>query len=150
MNLYELTIHEAHRLLKKKEVTSVELTRSVLDRIEKVEPKVRAFVTVTGDSALAQARAADERLKSGEATPLSGIPAVIKDNMCTKGVRTTCSSRILENFVPPYDATVVEKLNAAGMVMVGKANMDEFAMGSSTENSAFFAAHNPWDLSRVP
>ena len=147
---YDLTIHEAHQLLKKRELSSVELTKGVLERIHHVEDKVRCFVTITEDAALAQAREADERIKAGKLSPLTGIPALIKDNMCTRGVKTTCSSKMLGNFVPPYDAAVVERLKAAGMVMLGKGNMDEFAMGSSTENSAFFATHNPWDLNRVP
>ncbi len=150
MAKYDLTIHEAHQLLKKGEVSSVELTKSVLERVGEVEGKVRSFVTVTEESALAQARQADERIKAGEFSPLTGIPAVIKDNMCTKGTTTTCSSKMLEDFVPPYDATVVEKLNTLGMVMVGKGNMDEFAMGSSNEHSAFYPTRNPWDLDRVP
>lgn len=128
----------------------MELTRACLERIEQVEPKVHAFVTVTDELALKQARRADELLASGKAHPLSGIPVLIKDNMCTKGIRTTCSSRMLANFVPPYDATVVERLSSCGAVIIGKANMDEFAMGSSTENSALFITHNPWDLARVP
>ena len=147
---YDFTIHEAHQLLKKRELSSVELTKGVLERIHHVEDKVRCFVTITEDAALAQAKDADERIKAGKLSPLTGIPALIKDNMCTRGVKTTCSSKMLENFVPPYDAAVVERLKAAGMVMLGKGNMDEFAMGSSTENSAFFATHNPWDLKRVP
>ncbi len=147
---YDFTIHEAHQLLKKRELSSVELTKGVLERIHHVEDKVRCFVTITEDAALAQARDADERIKAGKLSPLTGIPALIKDNMCTRGVKTTCSSKMLQNFVPPYDAAVVERLKAAGMVMLGKGNMDEFAMGSSTENSAFFATHNPWDLKRVP
>lgn len=147
---YDLTIHEAHQMLKKRELSSVELTKGVLERIHHVEDKVRCFVTITEEAALAQAREADERIKVGKLSPLTGIPALIKDNMCTRGVKTTCSSKMLQNFVPPYDATVVERLKAAGMVMLGKGNMDEFAMGSSTENSAFFATHNPWDLNRVP
>ncbi len=122
----------------------------MLKRIGQVEERVRAFVTVTEELALRQAQQADERIASGRFGPLTGVPALIKDNMCTKGVLTTCSSRMLHNFVPPYDAIVIEKLNSQGMVMVGKANMDEFAMGSSTENSAFFTTRNPWDLSRVP
>jgi aspartyl-tRNA(Asn)/glutamyl-tRNA(Gln) amidotransferase subunit A len=146
----QLTINEAGRLLKEKKLSSVELTKDYLERIEKVEPQVRALVTVTADLALGQARRADEAIAAGKAGPLTGVPLAIKDVICTRGVRTTCSSKMLENFVPPYDAAVMEKLNATGAVMVGKANMDEFAMGSSTENSAFFATHNPWDLERVP
>ncbi len=147
---YDLTIHEAHQMLKKGKISSVELTRAVLDRIGEVEDRIRSFVTVTEDLALSQAQEADGRIKGGDAGPLTGVPVLIKDVMCTRGTRTTCSSRMLENFVPPYDATVVEKLREQGMVLVGKGNMDEFAMGSSTENSAFFPTHNPWDLSRVP
>jgi aspartyl-tRNA(Asn)/glutamyl-tRNA(Gln) amidotransferase subunit A len=128
----------------------VELTKAYLERIQKVEPKVHALVTVTEKLALEQAQRADKLLASGNATPLTGIPTLIKDVICTRGIRTTCSSKMLENFVPPYDATVVEKLNEAGAVIIGKSNMDEFAMGSSTENSALFITHNPWDLTRVP
>jgi len=149
-NHNHLTIHEAHRLLKAKKLSSVELTRACLQRIRQVEPDVHALVTTTEELALKQAQKADELIAAGDTNPLTGIPALIKDNMCTKGVRTTCSSKMLENFVPPYDATVVEKLNDCGAVVIGKANMDEFAMGSSTENSALFTTHNPWDLSRVP
>ena len=111
---------------------------------------MKSLVTLTAENALKQAQRADQIIANGEMTPLTGVPAIIKDNMCTRGIKTTCSSKMLENFVPPYNATVIEKLNMAGMVMIGKANMDEFAMGSSTENSAFFTTRNPWDTSRVP
>ena len=147
---YQLTIHEASQLLRDKKLSSLELTKACLERIRQLEPKVHALVTVTDELALSQAKKADRLIAKGKTQPLTGIPVVIKDNMCTKGVRTTCSSKMLENFVPPYEATVVERLNSCGAVTIGKANMDEFAMGSSTEHSAFFTTHNPWDLSRVP
>jgi aspartyl-tRNA(Asn)/glutamyl-tRNA(Gln) amidotransferase subunit A len=150
LTINQLTIHEAHQLLKTRQLSSVELTRACLERIQQIEPKVHALVTLTDELAHQQAQEADKVIATGSMNPLTGIPALIKDNMCTKGIRTTCSSRMLENFVPPYDATVIEKLNGCGVVIVGKANMDEFAMGSSTENSALFITHNPWDLSRVP
>jgi len=150
VNLHELTIHEAHDLLKKREISSVELTTAVLDRIGQIDEKVDALLTVTDELAMVQAQKADELYKTGEITPLTGIPAIIKDNMCTRGTRTTCSSKMLENFVPPYDATVIEKLKPEGIVMMGKSNMDEFGMGSSTENSAFYPTRNPWDRNRVP
>ena len=148
--LCQLTLHEAKALLERGECSAVELTEACLARIEGIEEKVRAFITVTPDLALEQARAADEARARGESAPLLGLPLAIKDVLSTRGVRTTCGSRILENYVPPYDATVVTRLRAAGAVMLGKTNTDEFAMGSSTENSAFFTTRNPWDLERVP
>ena len=149
-NLRQLTIHDAHDLLKRKEISSVELTRAYLRRIDAVEERVKAFVTVTGDTALKQAQRADERIATSDFTSLTGVPMQIKDVMCTSGIRTTCSSRMLEDFIPTYNATAVEKLFSQDAVLLGKGNMDEFAMGSSTENSAFFPSRNPWDLERVP
>jgi len=128
----------------------VELTKATLERIAGIEDKIHAYVTITEDIALRQAEEADDSIRSGNITPLTGVPVLIKDVICTKGIRTTCSSRMLENFIPPYDATVVKKLKAQKTVILGKGNMDEFAMGSSTEHSAFFPTYNPWDLSRVP
>jgi aspartyl-tRNA(Asn)/glutamyl-tRNA(Gln) amidotransferase subunit A len=148
--LNQLTIHQAHELLKQRKISSVELTKSALQRIAAVESKVQACVTITEDMALKQAEEADSYIDSGNISPLTGIPTLIKDVICTKGIRTTCSSKMLENFVSPYDATVIQKLRAQKAVILGKTNMDEFAMGSSTEHSAFFPTHNPWDLSRVP
>jgi len=146
----QLTIHEAHGLLKAKKLSSVELTKACLERIKEVEPKLKALVSTTEELAISQAQKADQRIAKGDIGPLTGIPVVLKDVLCTRGIKTTCSSKMLENFIPPYDATAVEKLNDCGAVTVGKANMDEFAMGSSTEHSAFFPTHNPWDLDRVP
>ncbi|HET8839873.1 MAG TPA: Asp-tRNA(Asn)/Glu-tRNA(Gln) amidotransferase subunit GatA [Ktedonobacteraceae bacterium] len=149
--LYKMTIDEAGRLLREGKISSVELTRAYLERIRAVDDKVKAFTLVTDDLALKQAEEADQRLRSEEAvTPLTGIPLAIKDVISTKGIPTTCGSRMLENFRPPYNATVMDRLNTAGAVMLGKTNMDEFAMGSSTEHSAFFPTHNPWDLERAP
>jgi aspartyl-tRNA(Asn)/glutamyl-tRNA(Gln) amidotransferase subunit A len=150
VELYNLTISEAHRLLKNKEVTSRELTRAVLDRIAAVEGRIDAFLTVTADQALEQAAAADRAIATGNCWPLTGIPLAIKDVLCTRGVRTTCGSKILGNFIPPYDATVIARLKQEGAVIVGKLNMDEFAMGSSTENSGFKITRNPWDTARIP
>jgi len=149
--LYRLSITEAGKLLRERKISSVELTRAHLDRIQAVEDKVRAFTLVTDDLALKQAEAADRHFKNGDTVaPLTGIPLAIKDVICTKDITTTCGSRMLENFKPPFDATVMERLNADGVVMLGKTNMDEFAMGSSTEHSAFYPTHNPWDLERAP
>ncbi len=149
-NPADLTLTDLRDMLDKGDVSSEEATKAYLDRIEKIDPKVRSFVTITGEKALEQARKADKVISRGEASPLTGIPLGIKDVICTKGVKTTCSSKMLGNFVPPYNATVMERLEAQGAVMLGKLNMDEFAMGSSTENSAFFQTRNPWDLDRIP
>ena len=148
--LPQLTIHAAQNLLERGEVSAVELTEAVLERILAVDNDVKAYLTLTPEVALDQARAADQQRAAGERLPLLGIPVAIKDVLCTAGIRTTAGSRILEQFVPPYDATAVSRLKAAGAIILGKTNTDEFAMGSSTENSAFFTTHNPWDLTRVP
>jgi len=145
-----MTIHQLHEMLKRREVTSQEVTSSVFNRIRKVEGQVHAYVSLTEDLALQQAEEADKRIKRGEMTLLTGIPIALKDILCTEGIKTTCSSHILESFIPPFDATIVKKLKAAGAVFTGKTNMDEFAMGSSTETSCFGVTHNPWDLTRVP
>ncbi|HIP95715.1 MAG TPA: Asp-tRNA(Asn)/Glu-tRNA(Gln) amidotransferase subunit GatA [Anaerolineae bacterium] len=150
MELHELTIHQARSLLKSGEISALELTTAAIDRILQVDNEVKAFLTLTPEQALEQARQADARRDAGKDTPLLGIPLAIKDVICTEGIPTTCGSKILENFIPPYSATVVERLRAAGAVILGKTNTDEFAMGSSTENSAYFTTHNPWDLNRVP
>lgn len=151
MKLYELTASDLSQLLQKKEVSSVDILESFLERIEQVEPYIRAFITHTPAMALQTARQVDtRRLRKEKLHPLAGVPIALKDNICTMGLRTTCASRILENFIPPFDATVVALINAIGMPLLGKTNMDEFAMGSSTENSAFYTTRNPWDLNRVP
>ncbi len=145
------SIRELHTQLIKKERSAVEITQEALDRIQALEPQLHSFLCITAEKALQQAQEVDAKIASGEEIGLlAGIPIGIKDNMCTKGILTTCASRILENFVPPYESTVTQKLAEAGAVMVGKTNLDEFAMGGSTETSAYQITTNPWDLSRVP
>jgi aspartyl-tRNA(Asn)/glutamyl-tRNA(Gln) amidotransferase subunit A len=148
-DLFRLTIADARELLRRREISASELTRACLDRIADLDRRLNAFITLCPREAIAQAEAADARLRVGDAPDLCGIPLGIKDIFLTRGVRTTCASKILANFVPPYDATVIARLRAAGSVFLGKANMDEFAMGSSSENSAFGPTHNPYDLTRV-
>lgn len=150
MKLHELTISQAASLLSKRQLTSKELTLAILGQIESIEERVCAYISIDPDIAIMQAEIADKMLLKGNGSSLTGIPIAIKDVICTKGVRTTCASRILENFIPPYDATVIQKLKESGAVLIGKTNMDEFAMGSSTENSGFKLTRNPWDLARIP
>lgn len=148
--LYELNICEAHKLLTRREISSVELTEACLNRIENVDSKIKACITIISDIALKNAEKADIKLNNGEVDILTGIPLLIKDNICTSDIKTTCASKMLRDFIPPYNATVIENLYERGAVLLGKTNMDEFAMGSSTENSAFFATRNPWNLDYVP
>jgi aspartyl-tRNA(Asn)/glutamyl-tRNA(Gln) amidotransferase subunit A len=148
--LYHLTIHELHDRLQGKEVTALEATEALLKRIQEVDPRIKAYLTVTEQEAMQGAQEADRRIADGKILPLTGIPLAIKDNMCTQGIRTTCASKILEDFIPPYDATIVRKIKEQGGILLGKANMDEFAMGSSTENSHFNITRNPWNLETIP
>lgn len=151
MKLFEQPAHVLHDMLVNKEITSLELTQAVLARIDEVEGDVQAYLTITREEALAQAKAADEKIAKGEEIAfLEGIPGAIKDNICTKGIKTTCASKILQKFVPPYDATVMQKLEAQNPVVLGKTNLDEFAMGGSTENSAYHPTCNPWNTDCVP
>ena len=148
--LTDLSISQALEKLRAGDITSVKLTQAHLDQIEQYDEQVKAFITVTAEQALEQAKAADAARANGEDKPLLGIPLALKDVLSTKGIETTCGSQILKGYVPVFDATCVERLLDAGMVMLGKLNMDEFAMGSSTENSGYFETRNPYDLERVP
>ena len=151
MELYFETAHNLHDKLLNKEISAVELTNAVISRLDDCEENIGAYLAVTKETALEAAKKTDEKIAKGEAIGfLEGIPGGVKDNICTKGVKTTCASKILENFIPPYNATVVEKLTKANYSLLGKLNMDEFAMGGSTENSAYHLTHNPWDKDRVP
>jgi aspartyl-tRNA(Asn)/glutamyl-tRNA(Gln) amidotransferase subunit A len=148
--MYDKTIAELSEGLRSKAFSSVELAQALLARVDSLDSQLNAFITVTSEQALAQAQAADERIAAGQGGPVTGIPIAHKDIFCTEGVRTSCGSRMLDNFIAPYNATVVEKLAAAGLVMVGKTNLDEFAMGSSNENSFYGPVKNPWDIKAVP
>lgn len=151
MELYELTAHELSDLIKNKKVSAVDITKSVLDRIEKTDAKVGSYITVCGNEALKRAELVQDRIDKGNTnSPLAGIPMALKDNICTEGVKTSCASKMLHNFIPPYNATVARKLYDEETIVLGKLNMDEFAMGGSTENSYFKQTRNPWDLQRVP
>ena len=151
MNVHSLTLHELTAKLKKKELSAEELTRAVFDRVSATEDKLHSYLTLCPETALSEAKRADQKLRTEEnSSPLLGIPIALKDILLTQGVLTTCASKMLGNFIPPYDASVVKMLKQAGAITVGKTNMDEFAMGSSTENSAFAITRNPWNLDRVP
>ncbi len=151
MDLHELSIQQAHELLSSRQMSSEELTRAYLERIRRIDPQIKSYVTVSEEVALDQAHQADQRIKTGEGlTPLTGIPYSAKDSLSTRGINTTCSSKILANYKPFYDCTAIRRLNSASSVLLGKTNMDEFGMGSSTENSGFFTTRNPWDYDHVP
>ena len=151
MEITELTVHELQEKIKNKELTISQITKAYVDRINEKEKDVNSFITTLTDEAIEKSKEIEEKVNNGELnSELAGIPIGIKDNMCTKGVKTTCASKMLENFVAPYDATVVEKLNKEGMINLGKLNMDEFAMGASTEYSALAKTRNPWNLNTVP
>lgn len=150
MELYEQTIHDLQAQLQARQVSSVELTTSFLNRIEATDASINAFITVTKEQALADAAAADQRIADGNCAPLTGIPVALKDIFLTEGVRTTCASKMLDNFIAPYDATAWAKMKSQGAVLLGKLNQDEFAMGSSCENSAFGPTRNPWDREHIP
>lgn len=151
MGMRYISIHEAHDALVSKQVSAVELVQYYLERIKQIDPKVRACLSVCGDEALAAAKAVDKKIACGDAIGLlEGIPYTAKDMYLTKGIRTTAASKILENFIPPYSATVIEKLDAAGAILIAKVNHDEYGHGASTENSGYHPTHNPWDLDKVP
>jgi len=151
MGVVEKSVSELQELLVHRDLSSTELTKAYIEHIHSVDPKLQAYLTVLEDQAIAQATEVDRKIAQGEVLgSLEGIPMALKDNMCTEGVRTSCASKMLENFIPPYNATVTDRLRAAGTVLLGKLNMDEFAMGSSTENSYFMKTRNPWDLECVP
>ena len=150
LDLTKITISEARTLLDRGEVSSVELAKEYIDRIRNLEKSIDAFVTVTEDQALLDAGQADKRIHDGTQSNLTGIPMQLKDNICYSGIPTTCSSKMLENFVPPFDATVSRTLKNENAILLGKRNLDEFAMGSSTENSALKSTKNPWNIDRVP
>ena len=151
MELYQLSSHELHKLLTDKKVRSVEITQNIYERIEKLDKKLNSYITLTKELALQEAEEVDKKISKGEKIgPLAGIPIAIKDVISTKGIRTTCGSKILSNYIPIYDATVIEKLKRENALILGKTNMDEFAMGSSTENSAYGVCRNPWDTSTIP
>jgi aspartyl-tRNA(Asn)/glutamyl-tRNA(Gln) amidotransferase subunit A len=150
LEIYSQTIREASSAIERGDVSPVELVKAVLGRIDAVEGEVGAYITVNRDDAVEQAKQAEKSIKNGVKRSLNGIPIAVKDNICTEGIRTTCSSRMLENFIPPYESTATQRLKKEGYILIGKTNLDEFAMGSSTENSAFGHTKNPWDRSRVP
>ena len=151
MNICKLTVHELRQMLEERKITSEELTKQYFDRIKNVDDKINSYITICEEEAINKAKEIDQKYRKGEKLgPLAGIPIAIKDNICTKYIKTTCASKMLENFVPPYDATVIEKLKKEDAIIIGKTNMDEFAMGGSTERSFFKATKNPWNLNKVP